>query len=134
MGKTSISNGGFTVDFLAGDRAVVSQGDHEIVVDTTQFFGLKQREEFAAATAEYDAAVKAFHAPLTEAADKLAAAKLEPADDTFIIVLKPAVEGVLSAPAEIAYLEKDTVILRFIEADTTDRPIWVAGDLEVRAN
>ena len=131
--KNSLSNGGFTVDFLAGDRAAVSQGDNTEVVSTEQYNALKVRSAYEKATAEYDQAVKDFHKPLTDAADKLAQANFAPADDTFIEVLHPEVEGILHAEAEIIHLSKDTVILRFIEQDTTDRLIWVNGSLEVRA-
>ena len=132
----ALSNGGFTVNFLAGDRAAVKQGDHVVVVSTNQYIELKARVAFGKAEAEYDAAVKAFHAPLTEAADKLTKAKdlyetLE--DDTFFEVLRPAVEGVLSAEAEIIHLSKDTVVLRLIEQDKTDRLLWVGDTLEILA-
>ena len=133
MGKT-LSNGGFTVQFLANSRAVVSQGDHQQVVHTEQYEDLQKRVAFTKAEAEYDLAVKEFHKPLTEAADKLTAAKdarTTVEDDTFIEVLKPAVEGVLSAPAEVINLWQDTVIIRLIEQDKTDRLIWVNDQLEI---
>lgn len=132
----ALSNGGFTVNFLAGDRAAVKQGDHVVVVNTSQFFDLKARVAFKKAEAEYDQEVKWFHMPLTEAAEKLAKAKdlretIE--DDTFFEVLRPATEGILSAPAEIVHLTVDTVILRLIEQDKTDRLLWVGDTLEILA-
>jgi hypothetical protein len=117
MGKknkvaVSLASNGFIVQFLAGYRAVGTEDDNEMIVSSAQFYELKQRVAFARATAEYDEAVKAFHLPLTAAADKLKSVMEQVEDDTFIEALKPEVEGVLSAAAEIVHLSHDTVILR----------------------
>lgn len=121
----------FIVQIMLGATALVSGTDHlgndgKTIVSTTQWDELKARKGFSAATEDFDAAVTAFFAPLAEASEKVAAELApKPQDSAEYVVLKDSVEGVNPEPAEIISLSKDSIILRLIEENSTDRLIWV---------
>lgn len=121
----------FQVQNMLGDQALVSGTDKlgnegKTIVSTSQWDELKARSNFSAATEDFDAAVKEFFAPLTEAAEKAELALAgKPQDSAEYVVLKEATEGVEPEPAEIVALSKDSIILRLIEEGNTDRLMWV---------
>lgn len=120
----------FQVQNMLGDQALVSgtdrSGNHgKTIISTAQWDELKARKNFSAATEEFDKAVEEFFAPLTEAAEAAAKAMVKPTDPTEYIVLTEEVESVEGKPAEIVPLSQDSIILRLIEEDKTDRLVWV---------
>ena len=121
----------FTVQTMLGGQALVSGTDKlgntgQTVVSTVQWAELQGRDNFSKAQADFDAAVEKFFAPLDKAAKKIKKQLERPSQDPAeYIVLKEAVVGVESAPAEIVPLTQDSIVLRLIEEGNTDRLIWV---------
>lgn len=121
----------FSVQTMLGDQALVSGSDihgneGKTLVSTLQWDELKVKKNFSSATADFDAAVEAFFAPLVEASDKAKTAMAgKPKDPAEYIVLTAATEGVDAKPADIVALSKDSIILRLIEEGNTDRLVWV---------
>jgi hypothetical protein len=121
----------FSAQSMLGNKALVSGTDKlgnegKTVVSTTQWDELQARQNFSSATADYDKAVEDFFAPLVEAGEKIKdAAKGKTPDAASYVVLKEAVEGEVSTPAEIVQLSQDSIILRMIEEGNTDRLVWV---------
>ena len=121
----------FHVQNMIGGQALVSGTDKlgnegKTIVSTTQWGELNARANFSKATEDFDAAVEKFFAPLTKAARKaerkLNRQKQDPAE---YVVLTEGTEGVEAQPAEIVQLSRDSIILRLIEEDNTDRLVWV---------
>ena len=128
----------FQTSNLVGDRVLVHGTDTfgtagKTIVDATQWLELKARKDMSTATADFDAAVEAFYAPLTEAADKASAAMKgnRPEDSSAYVVLVEATEGVPANAGVTVPLTRDSVILRLIEEQNTDRLVWVDDSLEV---
>ena len=121
----------FTVQTMLGGTALVSGTDitgksGQTIVSTVQWDELTGRDNFSKATADYDAAVEKFFAPLDKAAKKAKKALERPSQDpSEYIVLKEAVKGRESQPAEVVALNRDSIILRLIEEGQTDRLVWV---------
>lgn len=121
----------FTVQNMLGDQALVSGTDHlgnegKTIVSTTQWDELNARTNFSKATADFDAEVEKFFKPLTKAAKKAQKAmEVKAQDPAEYIVLKEAVEGTKSEPAQVVALSRDSIILRLIEEGNTDRLVWV---------
>ena len=120
----------FVVQTMLGAQALVSGSDTlgnegKTIVSTTQWDELKERTNFSSATEDFDAAVLAFFAPLTEAAETINAAAHKTQDPAEYVVLKSGVEAVEGEQHQIVQLSKDSIILRFIEEGNTDRLIWV---------
>ena len=120
----------FVVQIMLGAQALVSGSDHrgnegKAIVSTTQWDELKQRTNFSSASEDFDAAVKAFFAPLTEAAETVKAAAKKEQDPLEYVVLKKGVEAVAGETDQIVELSKDSIILRLIEEGNTDRLVWV---------
>lgn len=129
----------FTATALVGDRVLV-QGEDQFgttgrtVVDGSQWASINQHKEYDQATEAFDAAVEAFFAPLTEAADKLDEALAgKPDDSTSYVVLHEAVEATPGQAGQLVKLTPDSIVLRLVEAGSFDRLVWVDGNLEVLA-
>lgn len=121
----------FTVQTMLGGTALVAGTDitgksGQTIVSTVQWNELTGRDNFSKATADFDAAVEKFFAPLEKAAKKAKKALERPSQDpSEYIVLKEAVKGRESQPAEVVALNRDSIILRLIEEGQTDRLVWV---------
>ena len=121
----------FIVQTMLGGQALVVGTDitgksGQTVVSTVQWDELTGRDNFSKATADFDAAVEKFFAPLEKAAKKAKKALERPSQDPAeYIVLKEAVKGRESQPAEVVALNRDSIILRLIEEGQTDRLVWV---------
>ena len=121
----------FIVQIMLGAQALVSGTDTlgnegKTIVFTAQWDELNERTNFSSATEDFDAAVTAFFAPLTEASDKVEKALAgKEQDPTEYIVLKKGVEAVTGEHDQIVQLSRDSIILRLIEKGTTDRLVWV---------
>ena len=121
----------FTVQTMLGGTALVAGTDitgksGQTIVSTVQRDDLTGRDNFSKATADYDKAVEKFFAPLEKAAKKAKKALERPSQDPAeYIVLKEAVKGRESQPAEVVALYRDSIILRLIEEGQTDRLVWV---------
>ena len=125
----------FTVTYLAGDRALVQEDTHQIILDAKEHLLLKRHLEEKGLIEAYDQTVKDFFEPIVEAAGKVNELRAKEADldPDFHVVFTEAVEGVEPVRREAYELTKDTVILRLIEDGRTDRLIWVGDDLEILA-
>jgi len=121
----------FTVQTMLGGTALVAGTDKlhktgQTVVSTVQWDDLTGRDNFSKATADFDAAVEKFFAPLEKAAKKAKKALERPSQDPAeYIVLKEAVKGRVAEPAQVVALSKDSIILRLIEEGNTDRLVWI---------
>lgn len=127
----------FSTSRLVGSKVLVQGTDvfgtaGQTILDSTQWDEVNSNKEFDQATSAFDAAVEAFFAPLTEAAEKLDRAVADkPTDSVGYVVLNEAVEGVAAQPAHLIKLTSDSVVLRLIEQGDTNRLVWVGDDLEV---
>lgn len=128
----------FSTNTLVGDRVLVTGTDvfgesGKTIVDASQWNELALRKDVSKATADFDAAVEAFYAPLTEAADKAEVAMKgnRPDDASAYVVITEATEGVPANAGQTVRLTRDSVILRLIEEQNTDRLVWVDGTIEV---
>jgi hypothetical protein len=121
----------FTVQTMLGNKALVSGTDKagnegQTIVSTTQWNELQARANFSKATADFDAEVEKFFAPLEKAAKKVAKKTApKPTDSVSYIVLQEGVDATAGQPAQIVELSQDSIILRLIEEGDTDRLVWV---------
>jgi hypothetical protein len=127
----------FSTTNLVGERVLVQGTDvngisGKTILDSSQFNELKGNSAHDAAHEAFDAAVKEFWAPITEAAETLAAAHVA-VEDIFVEKIADASPAVPARSAEYVRLTPDTVILRRIEAGETDGLIWVGDNLEIAA-
>lgn len=125
----------FTVTYLAGDRALVQENTHQIIVDAEEYLAMKLRQEKTGLIAQYDQSVADFFKPLTDMADKIKSVEEQEnrIDPDFHFVLAEGTEGEEPVRREVYRLEKDTVILRLIEEGRTERLIWIGDQLEILA-
>ena len=125
----------FTVTYLAGDRALVQENTHQIIVDAEEYLAMKLRQEKTGLIAQYDQSVADFFKPLTDVADKIKSVEEQEnrIDPDFHFVLAEGTEGEEPVRREVYRLEKDTVILRLIEEGRTERLIWIGDQLEILA-
>jgi hypothetical protein len=129
----------FTTTPLVGERVLVAGTDFlgvegKTVLDSSQWTSVNQHKQFDQATTEFDEAVAAFFAPITEAAEKAQQTLVKDEDPSSFVVLSEEVEGVAAKPAHRVTLTKDSVILRLLEENpNTDRLAWVGEDLEILA-
>ncbi len=126
----------FTTMNLTNDRVLVKgsdvHGGHgETILDASQWVELGQRSALRTAQADFDAAVDAFFAPLTEAAEKASKTVERPTDSSAFVVLDEGTEGQQAVAPVIVSLTKDSIVLRLIEEGNTDRLVWVGDELEV---
>lgn len=122
----------FTVQSMLGNQALVSGTDSlgntgKTVVDTSQWDELIARDNYSAAVEDFESAVAEFFAPLTEAAEAAAEASVPQSDPMEYVVLKEGVDHVAGQPDEVVALTRDSIILRLISEEQTDRLIWVDG-------
>jgi hypothetical protein len=105
------------------------------VLDSIEWDEVNQHRQFHSATKEFDAAVEAHFATITEAAEKLAEASQSPAADPMtFIVFNEEVPGVKGRQAVVRHFHNpDTVILRVLESGDHSRLVWVDGRLELLA-
>ena len=130
MSKKKVSM--FAQTQLAGDRVLVQGPNGEqCILDADQFNELKKHQAFNAAAEEFDQVVNEFFAPMLDAIsliqDKLGATEIR-ADDPYVLVLEPEVQGAEGRPAKTVYLEHDTAVLRMLDAGQEDRLIWIGSD------
>ena len=125
----------FTVTYLAGDRALVQEDTHQIILDAEEYLAMKLRQEKTGLIAQFDQSVADFFKPLTDMADKIKSVKEQEnrIDPDFHFVLAEGTEGEEPVRREVYRLEKDTVILRLIEEGRTERLIWIGDQLEILA-
>ena len=125
----------FTVTYLAGDRALVQEDTHQIILDAEEYLAMKLHQEKTGLIAQYDQSVADFFKPLTDMADKIKSVEEQEnrIDPDFHFVLTEGTEGEEPARREVYRLEKDTVILRLIEEGRTERLIWIGDQLEILA-
>lgn len=130
----------FNTQRLVNNRVLVSGTDvfgteGRVTVDSSQWDDIKGNQKYDQAMDAFDDAVESFFAPLVEAAEKAnEAGKVEqPTDSASYVVLNEAVEGVDAVSATLVHLNDDSIVLRLIEQDETDRLIWVDDKLEVLA-
>ena len=125
----------FTVTYLAGDRALVQEDTHQIILDAKEYLAMKLRQEKTGLIAQYDQSVADFFKPLTDVADKIKSVEEQEnrIDPDFHFVLAEGTEGEEPVRREVYRLEKDTVILRLIEEGRTERLIWIGDQLEILA-
>lgn len=127
----------FTTQRLVDSRMLVSGTDitgtaGKCTLDTTQWDEVKLNKEFSEATADFDAAVSTFFAPLDEAMEKLEAAGTKPEPDpTTFVVLQEEVVGQVAEPARLIKLNHDSIVLRLLEQGNTNRLVWVDDYLEI---
>ena len=125
----------FTVTYLAGDRALVQEDTHQIILDAEEYLAMKLRQEKTGLIAQYDQSVADFFKPLTDVADKIKSVEEQRnrIDPDFHCVIAEGTEGEEPVRREVYRLEKDTVILRLIEEGRTERLIWIGDQLEILA-
>jgi len=125
----------FTITYLAGDRALVQEDTHQIILDAEEYLAMKLRQEKTGLIAQYDQSVADFFKPLTDVADKIKSVEEQEnrIDPDFHFVLAEGTEGEEPVRREVYRLEKDTVILRLIEEGRTERLIWIGDQLEILA-
>ena len=125
----------FTVTYLAGDRALVQEDTHQIILDAEEYLAMKLRQEKTGLIAQYDQSVADFFKPLTDMADKIKSVEEQEnrIDPDFHFVLAEGTEGEEPVRREVYRLEKDTVILRLIEEGRAERLIWIGDQLEILA-
>jgi hypothetical protein len=122
----------FAVQYMLGGEAHVSGTDSKnnggsTVLDATQWLDVQADSRYSTAKADFDSKMEAFFAPVLEAAKALdeaaTPAKLDPIE---YVVLNEGVEAVPGQEKEILELTKDSIVLRLIDMDDTDRLVWVS--------
>lgn len=123
---------------LTGNRVVVTGTDllgqtGKVVIDGTEWAGLKRHDAAHQAEAEFDAALQAWAAPMIEAQEKYEAAiAADDQDPLEYMVLHEEVVATEGRPEVRARLSKDSQILRLIEDNDFDRLYWVTeSNLEI---
>ena len=128
----------FNITRLAGERALV-QGTDEgetAILYTDEFDRLKGNTALKEAEADFDAKVKEFFAPVTEASEAFEQAKkaaLTVNDPAFRVVVQEAIEATAGQAERVHILGRDAAILRLIESGDTSRLLWVNGAIEITA-
>lgn len=124
----------FNAKALMGNRYLVAGTDFTgaegaVVIDGTQWNQVVSWDKSKRAQATFDEAVNSFFAPLLEAAEAMEQEHV--GDSIGTLVLEEGTEGTAGVPAKVVQLTKDSIILRLIENNETDRLIWVYPNLEV---
>ena len=125
----------FTITYLANDRALVQEGEHQIILDAEEYLSMKRHQEQTGLIAQYNQSVTDFFKPLTDATDKIKELEKQTdrIDPDFLLVLAEGTEGEEPVRREAYRLGPDTVILRLIEEGRTERLIWIGDQLEILA-
>lgn len=126
----------FNTTRLVNSRTVVRGTDKfgavgETTIDSSQWDEIVAHDEFHQATADFDAAVTEFFAPLNAAADAVQRKLTMPKDPLSYVVLHEGIEGVQAQDAEVVELSRDSMILRLIENNAFHRLVWVGDELEI---
>lgn len=120
----------FTIQNMLGQQALLSGTDSagntgQCVLSTQQWDDLKAQQSYDASVEAFDAAVQEFFAPIMEAADAVHESKRPKLDPVSYIVLHEGSEGSDEVPSQIIELERDSIVLRLVEENNTDRLRWV---------
>ena len=119
----------FITTRLAGDRMLVTNGNKkQAILATDQWDYIKSLTQTNEAQADFDQAVKDFFAPLTEAIDKVEAAKAPKVDETYVVVVGEEVAGTPGKQARAYHLTHDAAVLRILESGDHSRLVWVGND------
>lgn len=122
---------------LAGERVLVEGKDRRgvdgsIVLDAREWNAIKAERSLESLHEEFDAKVREFFAPLTEAADALVDKAKPKTDPLFFVVAQEAEQGQAAQAEVLHHLSHDSVVLRAIEEGIAQsRLVWVNGALEV---
>ena len=128
----------FTTINLANDQVLVEGTDirgnsGSVVLDGTERNAMQERDRISGAFEKFDESIEAFFAPLVEAAKQVSEAHKVTIDPLLYIVEQEEVQPQEGKAERLVRLGTDTVILRAIALDKTDRLIWVNGSLVVTA-
>ena len=128
----------FTTINLANDQVLVEGTDirgnsGSVVLDGTEWNAMQERNRINGAFEKFDESVEAFFAPLVEAAKQVSEAHKVTIDPLLYIVEQEEVQPQEGKSERLIRLGADTVVLRAIALDKTDRLIWVNGTLVVTA-
>ena len=128
----------FTTINLANDQVLVEGTDIRgnsgcVVLDGTEWNAMQERNRINGAFEKFDESVEAFFAPLVEAAKQVSEAHKVTIDPLLYIVEQEEVQPQEGKSERLIRLGADTVVLRAIALDKTDRLIWVNGTLVVTA-
>ena len=128
----------FTTINLANDQVLVEGTDirgnsGSVVLDGTEWNAMQERNRINGAFEKFDESVEAFFAPLVEAAKQVDAARKVTIDPLLYVVEQEEVQPQEGKAERLVRLGADTVVLRAIALDKTDRLIWVNGSLVVTA-
>ena len=128
----------FTTTALANESFLVEgtdvRGKHgECIVFGGGWLEIKRALGTDTAKEQLDAAIEEFFKPLVEAADAFAEAKAPVVDALSVVVLNEGTAGEPARKREVVHLTRASQILRAIEEGTTDRLLWVDGDLVITA-
>ena len=128
----------FTTINLANDQVLVEGTDlrgnsGSVVLDGTEWNAMQERDRISGAFEKFDESIEAFFAPLVEAAKQVSEAHKVTIDPLLYIVEQEEVQPQEGKAERLVRLYADTVILRAIALDKTDRLIWVNGSLVVTA-
>lgn len=126
----------FQTQVLMDNRVLVHGTDvfgstNKTIVDGTQWAELTERTDVDKAQQAFDEAVNQFFKPVLDAAEELREAFDSPADSIAYVVIEEGSEGVAPTPRHVVPLTRDSIILRLIEEDETDRLMWVGDSLEI---
>lgn len=128
----------FTTINLANDQVLVEGTDIRgnagvVVLDGTEWNTMQDRNRINGAFEKFDESIEAFFAPLVEAAKEVSEAHKVTIDPLLYIVEQEEVQPQEGKSERLVRLGADTVVLRAIALDKTDRLIWVNGTLVVTA-
>ena len=121
----------FQITYLAGDKALVTgNAGQQTILDAEEYLLLKRHIQEKGLVQAYDQTVSEFFKPLTDASEAITAAARDAAkqDPDFILVVKEEVSGVTPVQQEIYQLGHDTVVLKLIEENRTERLLWIGQD------
>ena len=128
----------FNTTGLSGDRVLVTGTDEagesrKVILDAAEFNTYWTNDLTKKAAEEFDRAVEAFFAPLTDAAEKVEAAVKTQHDPAFYVVVQEGTPGTTEQHEILHKLGKDTVVLRMLHEGNTARLLWVGDSIEVLA-
>lgn len=128
----------FNTTGLSGDRVLVTGKDsndigRQVILDATEFNQYWATDLQKKAADAFDAAVEAFFAPLTEAAEKVEQELKTQHDPAFYVVVQESSPGSDEQHEILHKLGKDTVVLRMLHEGNLDRLLWVGDTIEVLA-
>ena len=111
----------------------INLANDQVLVEGTEWNAMQERNRINGAFEKFDESVEAFFAPLVEAAKQVSEAHKVTIDPLLYIVEQEEVQPQEGKSERLIRLGADTVVLRAIALDKTDRLIWVNGSLVVTA-